>query len=150
MGEVWRARNTAIQRDVAIKLPLEEVVEDPERLARFEQKARAAGALNHPNILTVFELDRHEGHPFLVTELLEGETLRDRLGEVPVGRTAGRALPIRKALEIGAQIATGLAAAYEKGIVHRDLKPENLFLTRDGRVKTTAPGSAPPFLPVLP
>jgi len=135
MGEVWRARDTAIQRDVAIKLLLEEVVEDPDRLARFEQEARAAGALNHPNILTVFELGRHEGHPFLVTELLEGESLRDRLGDVSDGGTAGCALPIRKALEIGAQIATGLAAAHEKGIVHRDLKPENLFLTRDGRVK---------------
>jgi len=135
MGEVWRARDTAIQRDVAIKFLLEEVTEDPDRLARFEQEAQAAGALNHPNILTVFELGRHEGHPYLVTELLEGESLRDKLGDSADGGPAGSALPVRKALEIGRQIANGLAAAHEKGIVHRDLKPENVFVTRDGRVK---------------
>ncbi len=138
MGEVWRARDTAIQRDVAIKFLLEEMTEgtaDVERLARFEQEAQAAGALNHPNILTVFELGRHEGRPYLVTELLEGESLREKLGDTGAGATVGRALPARKALELGAQIATGLAAAHEKGIVHRDLKPENLFVTSDGRVK---------------
>jgi Tol biopolymer transport system component len=135
MGEVWQAHDTRIGRDVAIKVLPEEVAADADRLARFEVEARAAGALNHPNVLTVFEMGTHEGHPYLVTELLEGTTLRDKLGDTRAGPASGERLPMRKAMELGAQVATGLAAAHEKGIVHRDLKPENIFVTSDGRVK---------------
>ena len=127
MGEVYRARDPRLQRDVAVKVLPPEFSQDPERLRRFEQEARSASALNHPHILAVYDLGTHDGAPFLVSELLEGESLRERL-------RAG-ALPVRKAVEIAAQIARGLAAAHEKGIVHRDLKPENVFLTKDGRVK---------------
>ena len=127
MGEVWRARDPRIGREVALKILPAEFASDPERLRRFEQEARAAGALNHPNVLTVFDVGEHEGTPYLVTELLEGETLR--------GRLAAGVMPARKTVEIGAQIAHGLAAAHDRGIVHRDLKPENVFLTNDGRVK---------------
>jgi hypothetical protein len=127
MGEVYRARDPRLGRDVAIKvLPLA-FAADPERLQRFEHEARAAAALNHPNILAVYDIGQHDGAPFIVAELLEGETLRERLRH--------GALPVRKAIDFGVQIAHGLAAAHEKGIVHRDLKPENLFLTTDGRVK---------------
>jgi serine/threonine protein kinase/WD40 repeat protein len=135
MGEVWRAHDTRIDRDVAIKVLPEELAADADRLARFELEARAAGALNHPNILTVFEMGTLEGHPYLVTELLQGATLREKLGDTRAGSAGGERLPMRKALELGAQVATGLAAAHEKGIVHRDLKPENIFVTSDGRVK---------------
>jgi serine/threonine protein kinase len=127
MGEVYRARDTRLGRDVAIKVLPAEYAADAERLRRFEQEARAASGLNHPNILVVHDLGTHEGAPYLVTELLEGATLRDRL--------AGSALPAGKAIELAVQIASGLAVAHEKGIAHRDLKPENLFVTRDGRVK---------------
>lgn len=127
MGEVYRARDPRLGREVAVKVLPDSVSADPDRLRRFEQEARAASALNHPNILTVFDTGAQDGVAYLVTELLEGETLRERL--------AGGALPARKAVEIAVQIARGLAAAHERGIVHRDLKPENLFLTRDGRVK---------------
>jgi len=127
MGEVYRARDTRLQRDVAIKVLPAAFSSDPERLARFEQEARAAAALNHPNILAVHDIGTHEGAPYIVSELLEGESLRDRL--------AHGALPVRKAIEYAVQIAHGLAAAHEKGIVHRDLKPENVFVTSDGRVK---------------
>jgi tRNA A-37 threonylcarbamoyl transferase component Bud32/Tol biopolymer transport system component len=127
MGEVYRARDTRLQRDVAIKILPKSLVSDPERLRRFEQEARSAGALNHPNILTIFEIDTHDGSPYLVTELLEGETLQQLLREGP--------LPVRKALEIAVQVARGAAAAHEKGIVHRDLKPANIFVTTDGRAK---------------
>jgi len=127
MGVVYRARDSRLGRDVAIKVLSPVYASDSERLKRFEHEARAAGALNHPNILAVFDVGTHERAPFLVTELLEGETLRARL--------QGGPLPVRKALEIGREIARGLAAAHARGIVHRDLKPENLFLTRDGRVK---------------
>jgi Tol biopolymer transport system component len=126
MGEVYRARDSQLGRDVAIKV-LANLSLDPGRLHRFEQEARAAAALNHPNILTVHQVGSHEGAPYLVSELLEGETLREQLRR-------GR-LPIPKAIEYAVQIARGLAAAHEKGIIHRDLKPENLFITRDGRVK---------------
>ncbi len=127
MGEVYRARDERLNREVAIKVLPEEVADDPERLARFEREARAAAALDHPNILAVHELATHEGRPYIVTELLEGQPLRQAVTD--------RTLTSRKAAEYGVQIAEGLAAAHERGIVHRDLKPENLFVTTDGRVK---------------
>ncbi|HVS82974.1 MAG TPA: protein kinase [Pyrinomonadaceae bacterium] len=127
MGEVYRARDTKLGRDVAIKVLPAAFSADSERLRRFEQEAQAAGALNHPNILVIFHIGTHDGAPYIVSELLEGETLRERM--------AGAALPQRKAMDYGLQIAHGLAAAHAKGIVHRDLKPENLFVTNDGRVK---------------
>ncbi|HTR25674.1 MAG TPA: protein kinase [Terriglobales bacterium] len=127
MGEVYRARDTRLGRDVALKILPESFTQDADRLHRFEQEARAVAALNHPNILAVFDIGMHNGTPFLVSELLEGDSLRALLDEGP--------LPQRKAIEYGVQIAHGLAAAHEKGIVHRDLKPENLFVTRDARIK---------------
>jgi hypothetical protein len=127
MGEVYRARDPRLGRDVAVKVLPAAFSADPERLHRFEQEARAAAALNHPNILAVYDIGQHDGAPYIVSELLEGETLRERLN--------GGALPVRKAVEFAVQIAHGLAAAHEKGIVHRDLKPENVFVTSDGRVK---------------
>ena len=127
MGEVWKARDPRLGRDVAIKVLPASFSADADRLRRFEQEARAAGILNHPNITAVLDIGEHEGAPYVVQELLEGETLRIRL--------SGGALPVRKAVEYATQIARGLAAAHEKGIVHRDLKPENIFVTLDGRVK---------------
>jgi dipeptidyl aminopeptidase/acylaminoacyl peptidase len=127
MGEVYRARDPRLGREVAIKVIVAALAGDRERLARFEQEARAAGALHHPGICTVLDVGSQDGSPFVVMELLEGETLRERLGRGP--------LPWRKAVEHASAIARALAAAHEKGIVHRDLKPENLFLTRDGRIK---------------
>jgi Tol biopolymer transport system component len=127
MGEVYRARDERLKRDVAIKVLPASFASDTERLRRFEQEAQAAGALNHPNITAVHDFGSVDGAPYIVTELLEGETLRSRL--------AGGPIPVRKATDYAIQIARGLAAAHEKGIVHRDLKPENLFLTNDGRVK---------------
>jgi TolB-like protein len=142
MGEVYRARDPRLGRDVAIKVLPAEFASDPERLKRFEQEARAVAALNHPNILAIFDVgsaplsSRAEGEEsavsrepvhYLVTELLEGESLRERLSSGP--------LPVRKAIELGVEIANGLAAAHEKGIIHRDLKPGNVFITKDGHVK---------------
>jgi Tol biopolymer transport system component/predicted Ser/Thr protein kinase len=127
MGEVYRARDTRLERDVALKVLPVEYSTDTERLRRFEQEARTAGKLNHPNIVTVYDVGIHEGAPFIVTELLEGEELRVQLKQGPVGQ--------RRALGYACQIADGLAAAHAKGIVHRDLKPENIFVTFDGRVK---------------
>ncbi len=127
MGEVYRARDTRLDREVAIKLLPAEVSSDSDRLKRFEQEARATSALNHPNILTVHDVGTHNGAPYIVAELLEGEELRDRLD-------AGQ-IPLRKAIEYAQQIVNGLSAAHEKGIIHRDLKPENLFITKDDRVK---------------
>jgi serine/threonine protein kinase len=124
MGEVYRARDDRLGREVAVKVLPAESTNDPDRLRRFEQEARAAGALNHPNLTAVFDTGRHEGNPYVVFELLDGVTLRQRLG--------GGALPVRKAVDYAGQIAQGLAVAHEKGIVHRDLKPENIFVTRDG------------------
>lgn len=127
MGEVYRARDGRLNREVAIKVLPAAFARDPERLRRFQQEAQAVAALNHPNILAIHDFGDHEGSPYIVTEFLEGETLRDRMRP--------GALPMRKATEYGEQVARGLAAAHEKGIVHRDLKPENIFITRDGRVK---------------
>jgi serine/threonine protein kinase len=127
MGEVYRARDTRLGRDVAIKVLAGELAADAERLRRFEQEARAVAALNHPNILAIHDVGTHNGAPYIVTELLEGETLRARL--------SGGPLAPRKALELAVQIASGLAAAHDKGIVHRDLKPGNVFITTDGHAK---------------
>jgi serine/threonine protein kinase len=127
MGEVYRARDLQLKRDVAIKVLPAFLSSDPDRLRRFEQEATAVAALSHPSILSVFQLGRYQGAPYMVTELLEGETLREHIRRGPMG--------VRQALEYAVQIALGLAAAHERGIVHRDLKPENLFITRDGRVK---------------
>src|SRR5215471_8486739 len=127
MGEVYRARDEKLNRDVAIKVLPAQLSQDEDRLRRFEQEAQAAGALNHPNILGVFDVGTHDGLTYLVSELLEGEELRE-----PLNRAA---LTQRKALDFAHQIADGLAAAHEKGIVHRDLKPENLFITTNDRVK---------------
>src|SRR5882757_8145529 len=124
MGEVYRAKDTRLGRDVAIKVLPASFASDVDRLRRFEQEARATGMLNHPNILAVYDVGTHEGVPYLVTELLEGQTLRD---ELPI--------PRRKTLDFARQISAGLAAAHSKGITHRDLKPDNLFITNDGRVK---------------
>jgi len=126
MGEVYRARDTRLDREVAVKV-LSAGAPGPERVKRFEREARAAGALNHPNVLTVHDVGMHEGAAYLVTELLVVNTLLEAL-------RAGRLLP-RKAVEIAVQLARGLSGAHEKGIVHRDLKPANVFLTEDGRVK---------------
>ncbi|MFN8586182.1 MAG: protein kinase [Candidatus Eisenbacteria bacterium] len=127
MGVVYRARDNSLGRDVAIKVLPAAFSNEPERLRRFDQEARAAGALQHPNIVAIFDLGSHDGAPFVVTELLEGHTLR--------GRLEARGLPLRKALDYGVQVARGLAAAHAKGIIHRDLKPENLFVTDSGQVK---------------
>ena len=127
MGEVYRARDSRLDREVAIKVLPAALTQDPDRLSRFAVEAKATGALNHPNILTVYDFGTHEENPYLVMELLTGEELRAQLDS--------GALPVRKAIEYAQQIAAGLTAAHEKGIVHRDLKPENLFVTNDGRVK---------------
>ncbi len=127
MGEVYRARDTRLGRDVAVKVLPQSLANDADRLRRFEQEARSVAALNHPNILAVHDIGTIDQVPYMVCELLEGETLRERL--------QGAALSSRRAAEIAIQTAHGLAAAHEKGIVHRDLKPDNIFLTKDGRVK---------------
>ena len=127
MGEVYRARDERLARDVAVKVLPAGLAHDPDRMRRFEHEAKAAGALNDPHILAVYDTGSHDGSPYVVSELLEGHTLRERM--------AGGALPTRKSVEVGAQIAKGLAAAHEKGIVHRDLKPENVFVTNEGHVK---------------
>ena len=124
---MYRARDTRLGRDVAIKVLPESFARDAERLRRFEQEARTVAALNHPNILAVFDIGQHLDSPYMVSELLDGETLREKMQEGPI--------PQRRAVEYASQISEGLAAAHDKGIVHRDLKPENVFVTRDGRVK---------------
>src|SRR5438876_2803262 len=116
MGEVYRARDEKLNRDVAIKVLPAALSQDGDRLRRFEQEAQAAGALNHPNILAVYDVGTHDGAPYVVSELLEGETLRERLGDGPIAQ--------RKAVDYAIQVAYGLTAAHEKKIVHRDLKPE--------------------------
>jgi eukaryotic-like serine/threonine-protein kinase len=130
MGDVWRARDKRIGRDVAIKVLPDSFAPGDERVLRFEQEARAAGALNHPGLVTIFDVGTTDGSPYIVMELLEGETLRDAIGEAPPAP-----LPLRRAVDYTIQIASALAVAHEKGIIHRDLKPENVFITSDGRVK---------------
>jgi serine/threonine-protein kinase len=127
MGEVYRARDPRLDRDVAIKVLPAEFSADPDRARRFEGEARAAAALNHPNILAVYDVGTHDGSPYIVSELIDGETLRERLAE--------GALPVPQAIEFSSQILGGLAAAHERAIVHRDLKPDNIFVTRDARLK---------------
>src|SRR5688500_11257589 len=127
MGEVYRARDTRLGRDVAVKVIAFDVSSDPGRLRRFEQEARTVASLNHPSILSVYDVGTEAGAPYVVFELLEGESLRERLGR--------EVLPVAKAVDWAGQIARGLAAVHDRAIVHRDLKPENVFVTRDGRVK---------------
>src|SRR5437764_6251261 len=127
MGEVYSALDSRLGRDVALKILPESFARENDRLERFETETRAVAALNHPNILAVFDIGQHNGSPFMVSELLEGETLRKLLEDGP--------LPQRKAVDYGVQIAQGLACAHEKGVVHRDVKPGNSFVTRDARVK---------------
>ncbi|HEX9423962.1 MAG TPA: protein kinase, partial [Pyrinomonadaceae bacterium] len=127
MGEVYRAHDEKLNRDVAIKVLPAALSENSDRLHRFEQEAQAAGSLNHPNILAVYDVGTHESAPYVVSEMLEGETLRGVLDDGP--------LSTRKAIDCATQIARGLAAAHDKGIIHRDLKPDNLFITKDDRVK---------------
>src|ERR1700741_1602095 len=127
MGEVYRARDSRLDRIVAIKVLPISCSADRDRLQRFAQEARAAAALNHPNILAIFDIGEDHGAPYVVSELLEGETLRDRLRAGP--------LQPRRVIDYALQITRGLAAAHDKGITHRDLKPENLFITNDGRLK---------------
>ena len=127
MGEVYRARDATLKRDVAIKVLPEYWSRDPERLRRFGQEAQATAALNHPNIVSIFHVGQRDGSPYIVTELLQGETLRDRLRKGP--------MRLQEVLDSGVELARGLAAAHGAGVVHRDLKPENIFLTKDGRAK---------------
>jgi len=139
MGEVYRARDLRLGRDVAVKVLPAGYCSDPDRLRRFEQEARATATLNHPNILAVFDVGRQDSSPYIVSELLEGESLRTRLRAGP--------LPVRKAVEYALQIIHGLAAAHDRGIFHRDLKPENIFVTRDGHAKILDFGLAKLTLP---
>ena len=127
MGEVYKARDQRLGRDVAVKVLPASFASDPERLRRFEQEARAVASLSHPNILAVHDIGQHARQPFMVSELLQGESLREVLTRGPLSQ--------RKAIDYGVQIAHGLAAAHSKDIAHRDLKPDNVFITRDGRVK---------------
>ena len=127
MGEVYRALDTRLGRKVALKVLPKELLGNPEGLARFALEARSASALNHPNIVTIFEVGRAESSPYLAMELIDGWTLRQLLDE--------GALPVKKVLEIATQIASGLAKAHQAGIVHRDLKPENIMISQDGFVK---------------
>jgi hypothetical protein len=127
MGEVYRARDPRLDRAVAIKVLPESFASDADRLRRFEQEARTVAALSHPNILGVYDIGQYQGSPYMVCELLDGETLREKMKDGP--------MPQRRAIEYASQIAEGLAAAHDKGVVHRDLKPENVFITKDGRVK---------------
>src|SRR5687767_7414187 len=128
MGEVYRATDAKLGREVAIKVLPQSIAADPKALARFEAEARSVAALSHPNILSIYDLGREGETLYAVTELLDGMTLRERIEDQG-------AFSLRETLELGAQIARGLAAAHEKGIVHRDIKPANLFLGRDGRIK---------------
>jgi serine/threonine protein kinase len=127
MGEVYKARDTSLHREVAIKILPESFAADADRLRRFQIEAQTAGALSHPNILAIYDVGTYEGTPYLVSELLDGESLSDRLkrGKLSINRT----------IDYGRQIAAGLATAHAKGITHRDIKPANIYVTKDGRVK---------------
>src|SRR2546430_3024024 len=127
MGEVYCAQDTKLNRDVAIKVLPAAFSADAERLRRFEQEAQAAGALNHPNILSVYDVGTHDGAPYLVTELLEGESLRQHITRSP--------MELREVLDVASQVTSALAAAHQAGIVHRDIKPDNIMLRHDGLVK---------------
>ena len=127
MGEVYRARDSRLGRNVAVKLLPSDVSRDAARLRRFEQEARTASSLNHPNILTIYEIGETTGTPFLVTELIDGDTLREQM--------TGEPMNLRQVLDVAEQVASALAAAHEAGIVHRDIKPENIMVRRDGLVK---------------
>ena len=127
MGEVYRARDSVLKREVAIKVLPDFWSHDSERLRRFELEAQATAALNHPNIVSIFHVGKYEGSPYIVSELLNGETLRDRLRK--------GAMRLREALDVGVELVFGLTAAHGAGIIHRDLKPENIFITKDGRIK---------------
>jgi len=141
-GEVWRASDERLGRDVAIKVLLPHLLHDRERVLRFEHEARTAGALNHPNILSVYDVGERDGAPYLVSEFVDGESLRDRL--------RNGALPVQSALEIALQVARGLEAAHARGVIHRDLKPDNVFLRADGGVKLLDFGLATLEGPSLP
>src|SRR5215472_13785893 len=127
MGEVWRCRDERLNRTVAVKILPPDLANDPLRRARFEQEARALGALNHPNIVAVYDVGQDDGRSYIVSELVDGEPLREIIDRGP--------LPIRRVIDYAVQMAEALAAAHEIGIVHRDLKPENVMVTRTGRVK---------------
>jgi len=137
MGEVYRAEDTNLSRQVAIKVLLDIFAGDPEKLARFEREAKLLASLNHPNIAAIHGLEQHEGKRFLVMELVEGQTLAERLRKGP--------LPVEEALEVCRQIAEGLEAAHEKGIIHRDLKPGNVMVSKEGKVKILDFGLAKAF-----
>ena len=137
MGEVYRAEDTNHSRQVAIKVLPDEFAHDAERLARFEREAKLLASLNHPNIAAIHGLEEHEGKRFIVLELVEGQTLAERLLKGP--------LPVDEALDVCRQIAEGLEAAHEKGIIHRDLKPANVKVTPEGKVKILDFGLAKAF-----
>ena len=142
MGEVYRARDTRLDRLVAIKVLPPALAENPDFLARFQREAKAVAALNHPNLVGIYDFNQAGGQVYAVMELLEGETLADLLARGP--------LPPRKAVALAGQVAQGLAAAHDKGIVHRDLKPTNLWVTREGRIKVLDFGLAKQHGPAQP
>ncbi len=127
MGEVYRARDQKLDRDVAIKVLPDHLSSSPEALSRFEREAKAVAALSHPHILAIHDFGTHDGIAYAVMELLDGETLRAKLDTGPI--------PQKQAIDYGLQVAKGLSAAHERGVVHRDLKPENIFVTKDGHLK---------------
>jgi serine/threonine protein kinase len=142
MGEVYRSRDTRLEREVAIKVLPDRMVQDSASLSRFKRKAKAVAALSHPNILAIHDFGTHEGVAFAVMELLEGETLRGKLDAGSISQ--------KQAADYAVQIAGGLSAAHGRGIIHRDLKPENLFVTRDGNLKILDFGLAKRVVEVAP